>query len=292
MKASVKTLLTGAACFALIAPVQSQTTDLILGARPQGLGGAYTAIADDANAVYWNPAGLARVEHRDITFMHWLFADVSDVMVDYIAFAQPLGTGTLGLSWTRQGATLEEGADKSESTMSVNTFMVSYGMPIGEHVALGVTLDRTLVTSRAPTNGELAFDAGILYKPLDNTHWTIGFNAKNLGGEQVLPPFYVLGMAYKYEWKNQHILATADAHTQEGIEGREDFTFKYGGGAEYSVSMDDFSFALRAGGNSRTWAGGVGLGFKGFAIDYAYVSMREDTIGDSHKFGVSYRFQK
>ncbi len=29
------------------------------GARPMGMGGAFTAVADDANAPYWNPAGLA-----------------------------------------------------------------------------------------------------------------------------------------------------------------------------------------------------------------------------------------
>jgi len=29
------------------------------GARPMGMGGAYTALADDANAAYWNPAGFA-----------------------------------------------------------------------------------------------------------------------------------------------------------------------------------------------------------------------------------------
>ncbi|MFH1387012.1 MAG: hypothetical protein ABIH50_05050 [bacterium] len=30
-----------------------------MGTRPMGMGGAFTAIADDANAPYWNPAGLA-----------------------------------------------------------------------------------------------------------------------------------------------------------------------------------------------------------------------------------------
>ncbi|HVN67597.1 MAG TPA: hypothetical protein VMT55_04425 [Candidatus Sulfotelmatobacter sp.] len=29
------------------------------GTRPMGMGGAFTAVADDANAAYWNPAGLA-----------------------------------------------------------------------------------------------------------------------------------------------------------------------------------------------------------------------------------------
>ena len=40
------------------APVVAQTTDLI-GIRAQGMGGAFTAVSDDATASWWNPAGMA-----------------------------------------------------------------------------------------------------------------------------------------------------------------------------------------------------------------------------------------
>src|SRR5471032_562187 len=33
--------------------------DETIGARAQGMGGAFTAVADDATATWWNPAGLA-----------------------------------------------------------------------------------------------------------------------------------------------------------------------------------------------------------------------------------------
>lgn len=36
-------------------PARAQTIDV----RAQGMGGAFTGVADDASAVYWNPAGLA-----------------------------------------------------------------------------------------------------------------------------------------------------------------------------------------------------------------------------------------
>jgi hypothetical protein len=45
------------ACGALSAPVGAQT--LSLGTRAQGMGSAFVAVADDASAVVWNPAGLA-----------------------------------------------------------------------------------------------------------------------------------------------------------------------------------------------------------------------------------------
>lgn len=39
-------------------PAHAQTFEAV-GTRPAGMGGAFVAVADDASAVYWNPAGLA-----------------------------------------------------------------------------------------------------------------------------------------------------------------------------------------------------------------------------------------
>lgn len=45
-------------------------TDLGMGtgARAIGLGGAFTALADDVSASYWNPAGLATLKASEISF--------------------------------------------------------------------------------------------------------------------------------------------------------------------------------------------------------------------------------
>ncbi len=40
------------------------------GARALGMGNAYTAIADDASAVYWNPAGLAGIRNNEVLIAH------------------------------------------------------------------------------------------------------------------------------------------------------------------------------------------------------------------------------
>ncbi len=49
-------------CLALILALpalgRAQTSDTV-GTRAQGMGGAFVGVADDASAVYWNPAGLA-----------------------------------------------------------------------------------------------------------------------------------------------------------------------------------------------------------------------------------------
>ena len=67
------------------------------GARPIGMGSAYTALADDINAVYWNPAGLARIGgNGEATFNHaeWL----ADTQYDFAAFSFNAGDfGTFAL---------------------------------------------------------------------------------------------------------------------------------------------------------------------------------------------------
>ncbi len=44
----------------------------IQGIRPLGMGGAFIAVADDENALFYNPAGLARLNYWRFTFPYWL----------------------------------------------------------------------------------------------------------------------------------------------------------------------------------------------------------------------------
>lgn len=66
-----------------------------VGPRAIGMGGAFTAIADDITAVYWNPGGTANINKNEAFFNHTsLFADIS---YDFAAFATNLSSiGTLG----------------------------------------------------------------------------------------------------------------------------------------------------------------------------------------------------
>lgn len=43
-----------------------------VGARPHGMGGAFIGVADDINAVYWNPAGLVQLEGSEFTWTRTL----------------------------------------------------------------------------------------------------------------------------------------------------------------------------------------------------------------------------
>ena len=69
-----------------------------VGAREVGMGQAFTALASGANAVFWNPAGLSRLQGREVSATDArVFADVR---FDTLAYAHPLGAGGAGPSGT------------------------------------------------------------------------------------------------------------------------------------------------------------------------------------------------
>ncbi len=49
--------------------VPAAYVDIGYGARPMGMGGAFTALTHDAHSVLWNPAGLTRLKNTNATFM-------------------------------------------------------------------------------------------------------------------------------------------------------------------------------------------------------------------------------
>jgi hypothetical protein len=71
-----------------------------VGGRAMAMGGAYYGISDDATAAYWNPAGLAQVQRKELTTMQaTLFLQTK---LTYFSYAHPTkGGSTFALSMTQ-----------------------------------------------------------------------------------------------------------------------------------------------------------------------------------------------
>src|ERR1035438_3781461 len=69
------------------------------GARPVGMGEAFTGVADDIHAIYWNPAGLGTLKNAEITGMHMQY--FQSIQYEFAAFAYPTRDhGTWGFAVT------------------------------------------------------------------------------------------------------------------------------------------------------------------------------------------------
>src|SRR5947209_688059 len=121
----------------------AQTTDVI-GVRAQGMGGAFTAVADDATASWWNPAGLA----GGAFFNALLEVDRPDTntsdSIRGVAVAYP----ALGLSYYRlplrqirvSGSTGATATSRQEDEGALSLYGVTVGQSLGNHLVLGSTL--------------------------------------------------------------------------------------------------------------------------------------------------------
>lgn len=96
-------------------PAAAQETAAFLrilpGARPMAMGEAYTAVADDLNALNTNPSGLSRVGGRQAGFMH---AELyGGARYDFMGYAQPVGQAAFGVALQRLAVGGLEGRDAS-----------------------------------------------------------------------------------------------------------------------------------------------------------------------------------
>lgn len=101
--------LKGLALAALLAAPQgvfAAYDDVGVGARTTGLGGAFTAVADDVYATYYNPAGLATLARPEFATSYSKLlsglSDSSSLQNSFLAYAHPLSggrKGTVGAAW-------------------------------------------------------------------------------------------------------------------------------------------------------------------------------------------------
>ena len=101
-----------------------------VGVRAAGMGGAFTAVADDASAVFWNPAGFASGSFFS------LVAD-ANILDRRSGGIVALGTPPLGLSYYRTAIAREK---NGRNTLVAHHAGVSLVQSVGGRLALGTTL--------------------------------------------------------------------------------------------------------------------------------------------------------
>ena len=138
-------------CFAReSSPILYNSFDGIpIGARAIGMGESFVALADNADAPYWNPAGLIFLESNLSTFMFDLArsgAKRGDIVnreplrgkwFTYLSFCSSLG----GLSWRPLSNFREvDNPPYSEREIKINKYTLSFAIPYAPNISFGMNI--------------------------------------------------------------------------------------------------------------------------------------------------------
>jgi len=263
------------------------------GARAAAIGGAYTAIADDAGAVYWNPAGLAFVKKPAITLTYdnWIV----DSFFDNAMGAVPVGAGALGAEVFYMNFGSFPNVDGSGNSLSgsISPYtlagIIAYGMDFGGSFSAGASAKVITQSQGSVSKTGFAGDLGLMLK---SGMVSAGLAARNFGiaSGSPLPSDINLG------------LAVNPLNSESGnliLAGEASYIFNdafyASGGAEYTFAK---IVSLRAGYKYRAGpsnlqglsgiSAGVGVKFGGIGFDYAFVPYGE--LGASNRADLRIEF--
>ncbi len=270
-------------------PVLAAFDNVDISPRARGMGDAAVAVADDAFAPYFNPAGLARITGATLGNSYVKPYGVSFYEQMYLGGVIP-GTETLGnfgFGVRRFGAEYEGVTLGTETT-----YTLAHGIMLFEDlhssVSVGSALNfysleyGTTVTDIEPGSDVVGgLDVGLLVTLHRRTR--IGIMVKNVNNPQIGEDNEELtsrlhgGVAYlpydgvttTFEFEN-----TIDGETQ------------YHAGLEFAVFSD---FFLRGGvmTDPNKMTGGFGYKYEGFMVNYGY-SSGGGVLESSHQFGMTF----
>ncbi|GEM_PF-1162024 len=183
--------------FAILPPTQAQIRNQIfVGTRPRSLGDAFVAVADDGNAIYWNPAGLGRMERIQASFAYAdLFGlGIENIYASFISrvyFIPPL---TDYLAFGVDVNRIQFGDDELDFSQNQINFSLAFAppqnWPLLRHLSIGGNAKYFSMKGKLDSNPQLdaggwGWDAGLLYDagalPYVPNGFRVGLMVYNLG---------------------------------------------------------------------------------------------------------------
>jgi len=261
-----------------------------VGARALAMGGAFTGLADDVSATYWNPAALVYLDGKDLTWMHTANNRDSINYQDYLAYAAPLGEkSAIGLSYIRYQMvpSLEMYGDSVSWDQS--WYWISYGVKAGKRTAIGANIkfiddDLAVTENGVPldvsADTDMAFDLALYHHASDTV--TLGLLVQNVNepdttieevGFEVASATWVRnyrpGIAVRVPESN--VIVAAEVY--DALDDADARALRVG----LEKKFPEKRFALRAGRyaggdvSGLTLGAGVWSADKGWALDVAYM---------------------
>ncbi len=159
-----------------------------VGARGIALGGSSLVFMNGTEAIYWNPAGLGRIEHS-VEGMFSQMTYFADINVTYGALGVQAGDfGTLGftiksLSFGDIPVTTTTYPDGTGATYSPSflTLGATYAKLLTDRISVGVTANLVNESIMSTSASGIAFNVGIQYRNLGVQGLDLGVVVNNIG---------------------------------------------------------------------------------------------------------------
>ncbi|MBL1211979.1 MAG: PorV/PorQ family protein [Ignavibacteriae bacterium] len=280
-----------------------------VGGRAAAMGESFIAVADDASALYWNPAGLVQKKENQIMFSHneW----VVDIQHEFAGAVYHLGPNdAVGLAFTSLHM------DKMPVTTEVNPFgtgeyftfsdialAVTYSKKMTEQFSFGGTIRYVEETLDKLKMRGVMVDLGTLYwTGLGTTRFAVTIsnfgnevapdgevvlfgNRKNSDWQSFSPPtLFRIGFAFEpYQTDLHRITASAQLNhpndNSENVVTGFEYSYKevffFRGGYKFNVEEQNISF-------------GAGLkapiSIANVIFDYAFSNF--ERLGSAHRFSL------
>jgi long-subunit fatty acid transport protein len=280
-----------------------------VGGRAAALGEAFVAIANDASALYWNPAGLVQFQENQVMFSHnsW----VVDINHEFLGAVYHLDeTNSFGISLTAltmqdMKVTTEFAPFGTGEYFGFSDFGIAltYSRKMTDQFSFGGTVRYIEETLDKLKMRGIMIDLGTYYwTGLGSTRFAVAVS--NFGnqlapdGDVVLvgkrkksdwqsfspPTVFRIGFAFEPIENEEHKLTTSfqlnhpndnSENVATGLEYSWNRMLYVRGG--YKLNVDEQNFSFGAGIN-------FPISFANFNLDYAYTEFTR--LGSSHRFSI------
>ncbi|MCK4411485.1 hypothetical protein KAV67_04280 [Candidatus Bipolaricaulota bacterium] len=254
-----------------------------VGARALAMGGAFVAIANNATAMHWNPAGLAQVNDTRLTGMTTDLSGSGWITHNVLAATTMFSNIGIGLGWDSVSTSYVDLDLIGSTAITWNESVVlgSVAMGITESVYAGVNVKYYMATDNNDQSAKgFGFDLGLLFDL--GEMFSFGINAADIGGstitwddnkEETVTALYKFGGALKL--LDGNLIVTADVdfvgnnfnmgdiHFGTEIQIIEEFALRAGvlvPASLHDASAQDFCFSV-----------GAGVSVAGLYVDVAYL---------------------
>ncbi|MGH7450651.1 MAG: PorV/PorQ family protein [bacterium] len=304
----------------------AQFLKFAVGARAAAMGESFAAVASDATALYWNPAGIGNLNDLEIHLSHMEY--VADINFEFAGLVIPTRSFNLGFSvaaWSMDDepiTTAEDPTGESGLTWSAGSFAagVTFSRALTDRFAIGITGKYIQENIYNESANALAVDIGSVYNTgisgikigmaMTNFGGKLRADGRdlNVGGVDVAPTrpgnvtsngdlrtsswplplnFRVGLSAELFKTETGALLLASDFNHPTDADERINF------GGEYSLRNRIFlrgGYKFNYDEQSFTFGGGLNLPIAqnyNFIVDYAYHDF--GILGETHRFSIGLR---